>query len=369
MCVFARAFVVSGSALAQDPTPGVLLPTDASGYAAVHWNRFAGIPVLTTGPTFGVGVGAVIAMLFRADSNKTPSAIGVGGAVSSNSSWFTGVGGRLHFADDWWRVTGGFGVFSVTYKFYGVGFDAGEANRWLHIRQRGNAGMLEVEYRFEPHFYIGPRYRYIHENSRLDPSDTIGPVAALVHSQPTYYGSLGGGVVDYDTRDVEWNPSKGTLLHGEAMYASTQLFGSNVTFDSYRGDANQYVTLTSRQVLALRVTACSVSIQAPPWELCLFGANPDLRGYIAGRYRDHRMLTGQAEWRMRVWGRFGAEVFTGVGEVAPTFEAMTSRTLLPSYGLGARYLASYTRHASISADYAWGRSGNSAFYFRFGNAF
>jgi hypothetical protein len=58
----------------------------------------------------------------------------------------------------------------------------------------------------------------------------------------------------------------------------------------------------------------------------------------------------------------------GTGEVATSISSMTMANLLPSAGVGGRYIVSRTYHASIGIDYAWAKSGG-AFYFRLGEAF
>ena len=80
------------------------------------------------------------------------------------------------------------------------------------------------------------------------------------------------------------------------------------------------------------------------------------------------MLAGQVEWRIPVWGRVGVVGFYGLGEVAPSINSMHAAILLPSAGLGGRYLISASHHANVGADYAWAKSGG-ALYLRLGEAF
>jgi outer membrane protein assembly factor BamA len=145
-------------------------------------------------------------------------------------------------------------------------------------------------------------------------------------------------------------------------------FGSDQNFAFYHFAFNQYVALTSQQVLALRLSTCGVGQQAPIWEYCLYGTHSDLRGYEGGRYRDRAMFAAQGELRTPVVGRLGAALFGGIGSIGTSFGNAFSQEMLPSGGVGLRYLASVTRHVNVGADYAWSRDGG-AFYLRFGEAY
>ena len=94
----------------------------------------------------------------------------------------------------------------------------------------------------------------------------------------------------------------------------------------------------------------------------------DLRGYAGGRYRDKTMFTGQGEFRIPVFDRFGVVAFGGVGAVAPSFSAVAMDRLLPAGGAGLRYLLFEAYRVKVGADVAWGRNGAS-FYLRLGEAY
>jgi hypothetical protein len=59
----------------------------------------------------------------------------------------------------------------------------------------------------------------------------------------------------------------------------------------------------------------------------------------------------------------------GVGEVAPSFGDMSGDDLLPAGGLGVRFMAAPDNRANVSADIAWGKDGDTAFYLYVGEAF
>ena len=131
---------------------------------------------------------------------------------------------------------------------------------------------------------------------------------------------------------------------------------------------NGYRPAGSQATLAWRASLCSVGDATPFYDLCSFGTANDLRGYVAGQYRDHAMYAVQAEYRRHLFWRIGAVAFAGLGEVGPSFKRMTTENLLPSAGLGLRFQASKTYKVNASIDYAWGKD-SQALYFAIGEAF
>ena len=116
------------------------------------------------------------------------------------------------------------------------------------------------------------------------------------------------------------NPASGVLIDLRANFADEAL-GSD--FDYQTSElSGELLSPPGPGVLALRGYACPVSDRAPLFDLCLFGAGSDLRGYEAGRYRDRAMFALQAEYRFPLAGRFGGVVFGGTGKVARSFGDM-----------------------------------------------
>ena len=106
----------------------------------------------------------------------------------------------------------------------------------------------------------------------------------------------------------------------------------------------------------------------PASGLLFDASDQDIRGYPTGQYRDRRLLTAQAEYRLVWWKRFGLVAFGGWGEVARTFDAFTWDDALPSGGAGIRFRLTRQNTMNLRADYAWGRRSD-ALYVSVGEAF
>ena len=359
--------VMASRAYAQDPTPGADLPTDGSVPVHTPKKGFIAIPTLRSAPATGVGAGVGLAMLIPTDSGVPPAVLAIGGVYASSNSWAYGVGGTAHVAHDRSRNLVGAADYHLRYDFWGVGTAAGDAGHSVRVLQRGDAEVAEGTLRAAPHLYVGPRYRRAHFSVGLDRGDPASELMPLIAQDSRYLTSALGATASYDTRDDPIAARRGVWAQANAMFAGPA-FGGAQRFNQFDLTGEQFFALSAHSVLAARASVCDATDGAPVWELCLFGLGPDLRGYTAGRYRDHTLAAAQAEYRFPIWRRFGGVAFTGLGEVAPALDQLRWHDILASGGAGLRYLVLPSARLNAGADYAFGKNGG-AFYLRLGEAF
>jgi hemolysin activation/secretion protein len=144
--------------------------------------------------------------------------------------------------------------------------------------------------------------------------------------------------------------------------------GSDFNYEQFFASYNKYIPIGDKMVIATRASLCHTSDRVPFFDLCLFGTNSDLRGYIGGQYRDRNLLATQVEYRWRFYKRFGMVAFAGIGSVAPKIDEFKIDDILPSAGFGLRFLASKDHRLNVGIDYAFGED-SEALYFRIGEAF
>jgi outer membrane translocation and assembly module TamA len=113
---------------------------------------------------------------------------------------------------------------------------------------------------------------------------------------------------------------------------------------------------------------CRVSGGAPFFDMCMFGASSDLRGYDSGKFRDDASWATQVEVRQHLFGKFGAVAFAGIGGTAPSFSDLDESEFLPSAGVGLRFMPVKSANTNVRIDYAWGKDGG-ALYISVGEAF
>ena len=173
--------------------------------------------------------------------------------------------------------------------------------------------------------------------------------------------------VERDTTDSQFYPTSGSVVDTKLGFSNRSV-GAWFNYQTYGLSFKQFFQLGGHHVLGYRVNACAVDGHAPFFALCAIGNEEDLRGYPAGRYRDSRMLVGQAEVRGDLWWRFGYVVFAGAGEVAPSFSDLNWSNVRPGGGAGLRFTVDTRNRINIRMDFSVGQ-GSHAAYIGVGEAF
>ncbi|MHA1518231.1 MAG: BamA/TamA family outer membrane protein [Alphaproteobacteria bacterium] len=322
----------------------------------------APIPIMN--PTLGLGLAVGAAYLYQIDEGSYPSISGIGGLYTDSDSKAFAIGQSANFHGNDWKIVGGFGAYDLNLEFYGVGSGAGDNDRFLPVNQQGWFAGFKALRRIKGHWYGGLSYAYITVDSTFDLSGLLPdfPVEPPPEGEDASAIAALGLVGEYDSRDSQFSATRGALFEA-SISTSNENIGSDFDFSSFRLSYNHYWSLSEDVVLAARGSGCAVPGDAPYYALCKFGVFPDLRGYVAGRYRDETMLAFQSEVRWRFSKKFSAVGFAGVGEVAGSLSEYDLDHLLPSFGGGVRYLLSAKNRLNISIDYAVGKESDAVYFF------
>jgi surface antigen Omp85-like protein len=303
---------------------------------------------------------------FDVDTTVKPSTGAVMGFASENGSWGVMALEVARFKSDAWRVRGMVGYMDLRYDFFGIGIDAGEEGRSVPLEQTFFPAGLAVLRRVAGPLYLGASI--FRGETTVELRDSLGPGLPPVPNQARAVLLAPGVQGEFDTRDNDYWPARGSLAELKARFFSTTS-GSSGSFQRYTLSWSWYNGLRgSDLVLATNVNACVAPGDAPFYGLCTLGfGRYNMRGYTQGRYRDHVGNVVQAELRGHR-ARFGAVVFGGFGQVAEKAGDIFESLLLPAGGVGARYQLTQKYPMHVRIDYAWGRDGG-LLYFSVGEAF
>ncbi len=326
------------------------------------------IPIAFSNPTIGSGVGGAARWRYKLDEETEISHTTLGAAWAGDDGWAVGLLQRTFLKGDQFRINGTLGLFDVTRPFYGIGYDAGERGESIDLDQAGLLFTPEVLVRLGKNLHMGLRYRLLQVETTSNSSEiSSGGMFNIPVGEQDAVSSGIGPTLTLDSRDSRYGPTSGALLDIISFIADQDL-GSDFKYQTLKTEYSHYVTVGEEQVLALGLTGCFTSGDVPYYDLCAFGQKSNLRGYVAGQYRDRTMVSAQIEYRGQFYGRWGLVGFAGVGEVAPSVDELNGEDLLPSYGGGVRLMISRKQRINVGIDYAVGKD-DYAFYLRYGEAF
>jgi len=231
-----------------------------------------------------------------------------------------------------------------------------------------SAGLeLDFDRRVWRNWRVGLSYRL--QKHRLSEVDPDGQLAGgtINGTQNTWLSGLGPSL-SLDGRDNVWSATRGWYLQATARFAGSDL-GSDYTTQEYILDLRRYWPVGRNLVLAGQYLTTRLEGEPPFFLLPRLGGDSRLRGYRGGLYMDQTRALARLELRRsHLWGRLGAVVFAGAGDVAPSPAKLTTSAELWSAGFGFRYMLDQKERLNLRLDFGFG-NGDSGFYLSLGEAF
>jgi hypothetical protein len=314
-------------------------------------------PLPISSPAIGSGIIPVLGYIFSVsakDKISPPSFVGLAGLFTNNGSRAFVVGGQLYLKENTYRITSAFGRGNIDYNIYGNGVAAGLK---LPLVQTGQIFFGEFLRRVGWKIFAGPRFLTGNSLITVNPNNSNTfpiPPDIGIHTTLT---ALGVRLLR-DTSPNRFYPTSGTYFSFTADFFS-QTLGSKYSYQSYKTTFDKYWSLSKNQVLAYNIYFCATGGAPPFYGNCIYGANNELRGYVAGQYFTRYMVATQAEYRLVLPWRLGLAAFGGVGEAIPGGSQLYGvQKFLPSGGGGLRFELSKKYHVNLRADIAQGRDGH-----------
>lgn len=180
---------------------------------------------------------------------------------------------------------------------------------------------------------------------------------------------LGLGIV-YDNIHNALNPREGIYSEWAFLTYNGDI-GSDFNFTSYIIDNRFYRPVKKNTVLAAQLYGQFTLGNAPFNMLSLMGGESLMRGYYLGRYRDKNLIAGQLEYRIlpfKFSNRWGASAFMAAGQVYNENESFQFKNVLPTGGVGLRFLVFPEKDIYTRVDVAFTQEGRGIYFF-IGEAF
>jgi hypothetical protein len=344
-----------------DPEDGKF---DVSDYLLEHKGALP-VPFIITEPAVGYGVG--LGLLFFSESiseseararelgqeHVPPNITFVAGAYTENGTW-AGALGHFHTWDgDRYRYLGGIAKVDANLDYFGITNQA----RAYELQGTGLIQQLLVRIGNSP-WFVGPRYIYFDATAAFKFGDTPIDVQGQGHNTRISAGSL---VVDYDSRDNIFFPSRGVYAELEGQFAREGI-GSTQNYDIYAARGYTWLPIARTLILGLRADTRFSSGDVP------FFVQPfvDLRGVKKARYQDRNSISTEVELRWDFQPRWSLLGFSGLGK-AYGRQSFADAPNIASVGVGFRYLVARKLGLAIGLDVAHSKDQN-AVYVQLGSA-
>jgi hypothetical protein len=308
--------------------------------------NWVAVPIPVSNPTFGTGLVAVGAYYYGQTEEQKKvqpaSFTGAGGVYTDNKSYAYGVVHQQYWNEDRWRLTasGGYADFKL---FLSDPVPGNEGTLdWL---VSGYFAQASLSRRIaESSWYLGGTVRY------LDITQALNPFADYPEfnvGSKVISPALGATVL-FDTRDNPTNAYSGLRVDGEALFSSASAGRRNFNYQSYYTRFRSYHQLEAPLVIAWDVHGCVKSGTVPLWDTCRVG----LRGFPSTRYLGKSSLSAQVEARWNFRKRWGMVAFAGGGFIGDATRAEYEDDIIPSYGIGLRFMVMKAQRINLRIDYA-----------------
>ena len=318
---------------------------------------FAPIPYVSYNRTYDFIFGAVPMIMYKLNARDTISPSSLSGAIgiyTTNKSWFSAVFSKFYLNEDKWRITVGAGLGTMNSQF----LQSGAMHQFINFQTGADFFKLEVKRRLLEDIYGGVNYLYTNFNNEYD-FET--PVEEEVELQGL------GLVFIWDKRDDVYYPRSGHKLLS-TFTAYPKFMGNTEVSNQLTLQYNWYIPKRdNKDVWSFRAYSGFGLGDVAFNNLLVFGGT-DLRGYSQGEYRGKQLLAAQTEYRYQLGKKMGLVAFAGLGSVFGSNVESNDGTVLPSIGIGYRYLAFSKQKMNVGLDLAVGKD-DWGVYFRIGEAF
>ncbi len=348
---------------------------DISAFLSTKYG-FMPMPIIVTEPAVGYGGG--LNLLFLHDSlassikrKSPPSISGVAGAATENGTRFSAGYHMGFWKEDTIRTTTAIGAMDVNMNFY-------LNNLGIDMNLKGYAAYQEIMYRIsESDFFLGGNYLYVDLESKRN--DGTLPILDPFFERELKMGAI-AAVLQYDTRDTIFTPSKGFFAKA-TVRRFDESFGGNENFWRYGAKAFYFHPLSDKVTLGLRIEGEAVNALDGDDIPYVMYPSINMRGIAAMRYQGEKMLLGEMQLRWEFIDRWNLVLFGGSGKVfgdENRFEPGTgvinesiSFKDAPSHttgGVGFRYELARTYGLWGGLDFATNEENDFAFYITIGSA-
>ena len=251
------------------------------------------------------------------------------------------------------KLTYNAGGGSMPTRFWSLGYDAADDNLQTNYTRKQVGTSIKYMHRFTKSIWAGAGINLGYNKAAI--LDFLGVAYLTTGNQQTRSAFTSGISLNgtYDTRDNEYNPTRGFYIALTGEMRPKSLGNYDKTLWNFNFQADYFQSLWRGGVMALDLYGDLWSKDTPWLYWPSVGGTSRMRGYYLGRYMDCKMLTAQVELRQTIYGPIGVCVWGGAGNVFDSFKNFDTSKILPNGGLGVRLAVD--GRTVLRIDYGFGR--------------
>ncbi|HEB81380.1 MAG TPA: hypothetical protein ENJ11_00800 [Gammaproteobacteria bacterium] len=355
---------------------------EESGETAGQGVTYRAMPTLSSNPSSGTGVGAMLTGIYHADKASSPSQAILNGQYTNTDSYNLFAINKMFFDSDRWQSNT---VAGMLYNNSGFDFPAD----WLPpvslpinpddgIQYNVNIYVIgqQLMYRIKPHFYLGGQLVYIDQS--FSGTNLAGEL--FLKSRGIEDASRGGYglTLSYDTRtkSEKFYPTNSSWVDLVANHFP-EFMGINAAYYNLTLNARKYIHgIRSADVFAMQLYGQYSSENTPDGALAALGARNIIRGFPIGLYKTRHMLAAQGEYRYRVGqSRFRLTAFAGYASLTGGSKGTTAGNREAdngdyySGGLGVHYILAEKQQLDYRVNVAYTSEDEASIYASINQAF
>ena len=279
---------------------------------------FKVVPMISSNPTAGTGVGLMGSMTYKADSESSPSQAIVAAQYTNTESYSLYLINKLFFDQDKWQSNS---IYAHIYNRSSFSIDM-PADLPIdilepHFDVKIDAILQQFMYLVQKNIYVGGQIFYVAQD--FSATDSAGELFLREYGIESINRGGVGGIVSYDTRSKseKFYPKDSTFINLSFNYFP-KFMGSDKVFFNGLLNARKYIPGLKRDdVLALQFLGQYCSENTPDGALAPLGARNVIRGFPIGKYKTRYMNAVQTEYRYRVGkSRFRIAPFVGFANLS-----------------------------------------------------
>lgn len=266
------------------------------------------VPLVTSTPLTGTGVGLSTSYLYRLDDKSSKSQLQVGGQYSNTDSVTLFVRNNAFFKNN--------SIISNTAILPGKTNSEFDDTDGEEVRYKIESILVSQKLLFQlkDSFYAGGRLFY--KNSEYSPNNEAGRDFLFENGIVDQENGGLGGSLSWDSRDNKYFPRNAYWVDVDADAVPTWL-GADDDYGRFTLNARYYgAGLREADVWAHQFYGQYASEKTPDGDLPTLSGKSILRGFPAGQFRARYMTGGQTEYRYVMEGTaFKLTAFAGVAQL------------------------------------------------------